>query len=372
MKRNYGIDLLRVYSMIGVMTLHILGHGGVLENTKALSLNNNIAWLLEVLVYCSVDCFVLISGYVGIQSKYKYSNLVILWLQTELYSVLIMVFFSILKNNWNIKECVTAFLPIATSQYWFFTMYFGMMLFVPILSTFIEKTSLKTEVFIVGSLTVVCTTLSTINGNIFALESGYSVLWFVVLYMLGGTLHKIQYSYTFNIYVIKRITFIVVLFTWLSKIILEILTLNIIGRAKFGTFFIKYSSPTILVIGCGLLLIFSNIKCNQIKLMKWITPLIFSAYLIQDNKYVRQYIISDRFSYLAEQNVIIMFGGVLLFALLCFMIAILIDSVRYSIFNKLRIKERVKKIEDKIERKIVHDLAVAFEADNNKVDHIGE
>lgn len=35
-ERNYGIDLLRVISMIGVMALHVLGHGGVLANTKIL------------------------------------------------------------------------------------------------------------------------------------------------------------------------------------------------------------------------------------------------------------------------------------------------------------------------------------------------
>lgn len=37
MKRNYGIDLLRVYSMIGVMTLHILGHGGIREHKGFIS-----------------------------------------------------------------------------------------------------------------------------------------------------------------------------------------------------------------------------------------------------------------------------------------------------------------------------------------------
>ena len=33
-ERNYGIDLLRVISMIVVMALHVLRHGGVLANAK--------------------------------------------------------------------------------------------------------------------------------------------------------------------------------------------------------------------------------------------------------------------------------------------------------------------------------------------------
>ena len=64
-ERNYGIDLLRVISMIGVMTLHVLGHGGVLAITKILTLNYNIAWLLNILFCSAVNCFVLITGYFG-------------------------------------------------------------------------------------------------------------------------------------------------------------------------------------------------------------------------------------------------------------------------------------------------------------------
>lgn len=85
-ERNYGIDLLRIVSMIGVMTLHILGHGGVLDNTKILSFNYDLAWLLEVCAYCAVDCFVLISGYVSVQARHKGSNIVLLWLKTDEYS----------------------------------------------------------------------------------------------------------------------------------------------------------------------------------------------------------------------------------------------------------------------------------------------
>lgn len=30
--RNYGIDLLRIFSMIMISVLHVLGHGGILDN----------------------------------------------------------------------------------------------------------------------------------------------------------------------------------------------------------------------------------------------------------------------------------------------------------------------------------------------------
>ena len=51
--------------MVGVMALHVLGHGGVLAITKILTLNYNIAWLLNILFCSAVNCFVLITGYFG-------------------------------------------------------------------------------------------------------------------------------------------------------------------------------------------------------------------------------------------------------------------------------------------------------------------
>ena len=42
-KRNYGIDLLRIVSMVMIVILHILGQGGVLDAADNLS-PQYIAW----------------------------------------------------------------------------------------------------------------------------------------------------------------------------------------------------------------------------------------------------------------------------------------------------------------------------------------
>lgn len=74
--RNYGIDALRIVSMLMVVTLHVLGHGGVLKIAE--SEKYWIVWFLEISAYCAVNCYALISGYVGVYSKYKFSNLALL------------------------------------------------------------------------------------------------------------------------------------------------------------------------------------------------------------------------------------------------------------------------------------------------------
>lgn len=123
---------------------------------------------------------------------------------------------------------------------------------------------------------------------------------------------------------------------------------------SYGLLLIKYTSPTILIIGCGLLIIFSNIKCNKIiPLLRKTTPLVFSAYLLQDNKYIRKYFITDKFSFLATKNTFVMMLGVLFFAIICFVVGIIIDKVRLYLFKKIELKKRIQLIEENIFSRII-------------------
>ena len=81
-ERNYGIDFLRILSMMFIVILHSIGKGGILDNATILSPQYKIAWYLECFACCAVNIFALISGYVsyrGKEEKIKYSNLINLW-----------------------------------------------------------------------------------------------------------------------------------------------------------------------------------------------------------------------------------------------------------------------------------------------------
>lgn len=72
--RNCGIDLLRIVCMLCVVILHILGHGNVLRTTVSTA-GFSIAWLWEVFAYPAVNCFILISGFVGYRENKSYPKL---------------------------------------------------------------------------------------------------------------------------------------------------------------------------------------------------------------------------------------------------------------------------------------------------------
>lgn len=253
-----------------------------------------------------------------------------------------MLLFVTFGGAWNIKENIKALLPLVTTQYWFFSMYFGMMLFAPIMNEFVNKTKLKKVIVILLSLVSTFTILSIVNGNVFELKGGYSVLWFIVLYMCGATLNKIQSVYEFDLCKVKRLTCGMLFCTWVSKLLLDYFSLRLTGGARFGNILLGYTSPTIFIVSCGLLIIFSNIKCNKlIPFLKVVAPLTFSAYLIQDNVYVRKYFITDKFAFLADKNVFMLIIGVISSAILCFAVGCLIDFIRNFIFRKFKIKSKI-------------------------------
>lgn len=73
-EKNYGIEWLRILSMYMVAVLHTLGQGGILGSFKQGDLSFSIAWFLETAAFGAVDCFALISGYVGYHSHFRYKK----------------------------------------------------------------------------------------------------------------------------------------------------------------------------------------------------------------------------------------------------------------------------------------------------------
>lgn len=69
MDRNVGLDIARISAMCGIIILHILGQGGVLEACDINSTEYWISWWIEICAYCSVDLFALLSGWLGIHKK---------------------------------------------------------------------------------------------------------------------------------------------------------------------------------------------------------------------------------------------------------------------------------------------------------------
>ena len=189
-QRNRGIDLLRMTAMWMVVILHILNKGGVLAAAAPLSAGQGTARLLETAAYCAVNCYGLISGYVGVQRRFRYSGALALWLRVAFYTLgITAVFACLMPGSVNGDRVLRAFFPVLFRQYWYVTAYFGMCLFIPFFNLLLNRLSKGQLRLLALSIVLVFSVLPTLRQkDVFLTDNGYSVLWLSCLYLLGGIL----------------------------------------------------------------------------------------------------------------------------------------------------------------------------------------
>ena len=339
-ERNYGIDLLRIVAMFMVVLLHSLGQGGVLKSVVIGSFQYKVAWLMEICAYGAVDIFALISGYVAYNDKEKknnYANYVILWFEVVFYGLLITVCFNIYNPSLiSIKDYLMAIFPVSNDAYWYFTAYTGLFILMPLLDAGlrnIDNVVCKNMLFL---LLVLFSFINTFT-DVFKLSKGYSFVWLVILYILGGIIKKCNLGSKLKKYQIILSIVGLFIITYLFKIY---------GNGKISDLLISYISPTILISAILFIIYFSRIKFNDlgIKIVKFLAPSTFSVYLINTNRLVFKYIIKNMFIFTANQSFLCIIFIPISFSIVFVIGSILIDKLRQLLFQKIQLKYRIEKI----------------------------
>ena len=330
-ERNYGIDFLRLILMFMVCMLHTLGQGGVLSACSSGDINHKIFWFIEILSYCAVDGFAIISGYTAKDKTPNYSRIIQMWFQAFFYSFILTVIFTIIGLNESLscKEWLKSALPITSGYYWYMTAYFVLFLAMPFLNKFIFSLDDNASKFSFIILVFVFSVMETAFGA-FKTISGYSSLWLMVLYCIGALAKRIRLFEKKKTITLVFIWIISLLFTWGAYIFA--------GTDKL----IAYTSPTILLNGLIMVLIFSrlNIKSNCIGK---ITPLVFGIYLFQLNGVVWK-IIKDSLSFIPSLNIFVGLLYIFSFAFILFASGICVEFFRVKISKILKISYLSDKI----------------------------
>lgn len=340
--RNYGIDLLRIIAMIFIVILHCLGHGGGLKASSVALKDYKISLFLEVVAYSAVDIFGIISGYVmSSRKKVKYSNLIIFWLEVVFYGVAITTMFNIYDSSIiKSSDYVKALMPISYKYYWYITAYFGMMIISPFILNSTENISKN---FARKALIVIILVFSIIETlfKVFQLNNGYSTLWLIILFIIGILIRKSELNFKKS-HILSGII-ILTIFTW-YYCIFGLESNGLININKF--MFLSYVSPTILTTAILYLLFFENIKFNNHtnKVIKYFSTSSLSIYLLNDNPIIRLNVISGHFVKYYEKGEIYMIIQILIFTFIFIVASILIDKIRIFIFERLNIKNAIKKI----------------------------
>lgn len=347
-ERNYGIDLLKIVSMLMVLILHLLGAGGILYGTTGI--RNSVVWAFEVASFCAVNCYALISGYVMCESKVKIHNIINLWLQVACWNILFTaIFYGFNVINFSKESFLKSLLPVSCGQLWYFKAYFMLFFFIPALNIIldrIEKKKLR-NILLIGFF--LCSLLPTIwNRDIFIFNKGYSPIWLMYLYLIGAYIKKYNPFKELSSLKCFFIYLGAVVFTWLFKIICESLVIGNFSFAKYSLRFVEYVSPTIVISAVALFLCFARLKIKKyIYLIEFFAPLSFGVYVIHHffmdyNKFNFEFIARAR-------SLPIMVLQIILMAFWLFLGFSLLDWVRIKLFKILKIFDLTKKVGKKLD-----------------------
>ena len=338
--------------MIMIPILHILGHGGILEQSKSFSYHYMVAWFIEIASYCSVNIYALITGLVFYGKKTKISNLMYLYLQVIFYTVIITAVYMVCHPKMvDIKILIKAIFPFAYNTYWYFSAYFCLFFFIPYLNGMVDNFSQKKMKNLILLSFIIFSILPTLfqydfGGTIY----GYSFLWLAILYTLGAYIKKYGvWSLTRNRKYIL-FYFCCAIITWMVKMIIELITKLLFGKSIEGNVLVSYTSPTIILCSVCLLLFFANFKCGD-KMKKFISffsPLSFGVYLLHEEPLIRESLINNRFADLLKYSPLIMIFGILISAIGIWLVGSLVDIIRFMIFEALKVRQLCNKIESKL------------------------
>ena len=110
---------------------------------NATGYNYSVSSLLQIVAYCAVNCYAIISGYVGYKEEdnYHYTKYLKFWIPV-FFSIaweLQLFFYVINSGSVGIKEIIWAFFPVTTYEYWYVNAYTALFFLIPWINRLIQN-----------------------------------------------------------------------------------------------------------------------------------------------------------------------------------------------------------------------------------------
>ncbi len=355
-KRDYAIDLLRILSMLMIIFYHILHHPNLLPTRVRFTPGYDIVLFTQLCLMCAVNIYALISGYVGYGSRPRYSRLAELWLTVLCYSAgIALLYFLFRPGSVSASELWKYFLPSLNHKYWFFSAYFILFLFRPLLHSAVDHLSRRRLKFVLISLLVFIGIISTIYTDLTGTDSygvnrGFSAWWMMVLYLVGAYIRKYDpFAKT------KRWRFLLAFFLTAAvstalKLLVQYYAIRKMHNVRYyNSMFINYNSINLWIGALCLFFFFRGLKLKPLisRVVAFLTPMTFSVYLIHDHPLIRARIFKTAFLPLSKLPTPLMLLSALGISVAIYLLCSAIDYLRVLLFRLLRIRKLFDSLESK-------------------------
>ena len=369
-ERNFGIELLRVMSMMFIVTIHVMEHGGVLENS--IGINYIISHFLYTIIKSGVNCFALISGYVGFSEKKEtlsFRKYLLMWMQVVFFSILSLIIVSVYSHNAvSFKSLVKTLFPVTLGSYWYFTAYTMVYFLKPFMNKTIQKLNTVEEMYrayiYFGLLCILIRFSDIISGSL-KFSNGLSWMWLCMMYYLGAMIRK-QHMISLenckaDIHRLIKVLLVCILLTWGWKIIFHFF----IGFGKYDDLFLVHTSLTMIGEAVCFLLLFAQYEPGKKKkrIISFFSAASFGVYLLHDNRSIRAAFITDQFIWITATPAYLIIIYILGSALCIYIICVIVEKLRQRLFQLLQLPQLSRILSDHIDSVLNHAAVYLTEKD---------
>lgn len=193
-KRNYYFDILRIIAMAMIITHHITVNDFELQpnlnGIQTIASNKQLLVLMIInsFVIIGVNLFFLISGYFRIKFDVKklISLIIEVYIIYDLVTVIGILLNFVLFDKNTIHNLIFPF-----DLYWFLCAYVGLMVISPFLNKVIESITKEDKKLIILSI-LLFSLYAYKHDNGLVINGGYSFIWAIIMYIVGGLINKFK------------------------------------------------------------------------------------------------------------------------------------------------------------------------------------
>ncbi len=184
--RDYSIDCVKVLAVALVIVHHVIDCGLTMADTAGGALKMVWYFLHSVSLTC-VDLFALVTGYLCVTSNGAHKRLLGLWVQVLFIGLVISGAVALAGGNVGARDWVRSIFPVVTGEYWYFTAYVVVCLFMPFVNPGARALDGKTFARLLLAFFLLMSVSSLfMTTDPFVLKNGYSFAWLLVVYLFGA------------------------------------------------------------------------------------------------------------------------------------------------------------------------------------------
>ena len=283
--RDSNMELLRITAMLFILMIHATYRALPFPDSGTIEANASSSFLMLLsrsAFIMGVDLFVMLSGWFGIRPRL--SRLSELLFQILFFGVLCLIAVYLVTGSLPSPplQCMLSILMLNESSYWFIKCYLALYLFAPVLNAFVEQATKRQFTLVLCGLFAFQFAFGWIFEATTWILAGYSLPFFMCLYLLARYMHVHQPRFT----QFSRTTDLAI---YLGIVALVTITAFIMRRYfNLGGVLFFYNSPTTILAATYLLLFFSKLRFSS-KVVNWLAVSTLAIYLTHSSDFLARY-----------------------------------------------------------------------------------